>query len=528
MSEAATPAIAWLPKVATGTLAAGVALRAFLVGGDATMAEGLASGLMLLGGGLVLADRAHKWKLPARGVAYVIPLVFAAHLGTNSLGAWARAAHLLAMSVAAFALRDLVVSSGAMSLLRRTLVTGGTMLGVFGIAQTLYLRPAIAEEVLGTGHPLESTAMAEAFLTAWRASTVFTSANVFASFLLITLLPCLLAALLGRHSRAALAGFGIIGLGALASAGSAGSLAAILLGTSWAFALTEGNTPRRRLLVVTASALSIGALAVVGLAFSGGDLPAKLATLHERLGYWSTAWRALRLDDLSHGVAWLTGGGPNSVGPQMIAASATNVPFSRDPHQSTLSIALEWGIPFLALLLWVLWRRLAAARASCASASGLVSALTIDPTRSPKPLNAMAWGVGLALGTFLAVLMQPLISFFPPKLAAPVLVDAMIFTALGIATWRAVAHLSVMTPAFDRALFAGTAALVLHAQLDIHPIIPAILMASIVAFVALPGHGYCPTTRAFGIGRLFATLLGVSAVLGSLPLVLKIQALVLR
>ncbi|MEY2742042.1 MAG: hypothetical protein RIS21_410, partial [Planctomycetota bacterium] len=67
-----------------------------------------------------------------------------------------------------------------------------------------------------------------------------------------------------------------------------------------------------------------------------------------------------------------------------------------------------------------------------------------------------------------------------------------------------------------------------HAMIDVHVRIPAILTLAAVAFATLPGPGPCSTIRGRSLGRLAAVLLGVFAVLASLPIVLDAQSLVSR
>lgn len=520
--------ITWLPALAVGTLGAGLALRTFLAAGLSPVGEALAAGLLLLGGGLVLADRATKWNLPARLVTYALPCVVAWHVSRSAGDARLRAVDLLALTVAAIALRDAVMSRAAGSILRRALVAVGFMFGLLGLAQVLYLRPSMTAELIGSGAPLSTTEMGRAFLASWRATGVFTSANVFASAFLVTLMPCVVLSLAASKGRIVSVLFGVLGIAGLCAAGSAGAATAVVVGGAIGWAMVEARPAKIRTARWLAASVVAAAVAIVVAARLAPDAANKLGTLNERLDYWTTALRALFPTTMDGVVALLSGTGPGSADARMTAASRPDAAFSRDPHQAILTMALEFGVPFALAACAVVGGRLASARGSLRTVSALGASLVRDPAKRPVARDARAWAVGFAVGTLLAGLMQRLITFFPAGVDAPALVDAAVWTVLGVVAWKLAGFVDVSGDDADLAWWCGTTALVAHAMIDVHVRIPAILTLAAVAFATLPGPGPCPTIRGRSLGRLAAVLLGVFAVLASLPIVLDAQSLVSR
>lgn len=520
--------ITWLPALAVGTLGAGLALRTFLAAGLAPVGESLAAGLLLLGSGLVLADRATKWNLPARLFTYAVPAFLVWHLVRASGDARLRATDGLALTIAAMALRDVVVAQAAGPLLRRALVAVGFMFGLLGLAQVFYLRPSMTAELVGSGAPITTTDLGRAFLASWRATGVFTSANVFASAFLVTLMPCAILGLGARKGRIASALFGILGIAGLCAAGSAGAATAAVVGGAIGWAMVEARPAKVGTARWVAAMVVFATVAVVVAARLAPEAATKLGTLNERLDYWTTALRALFPTTMAGVVDLLTGTGPGSADARMTAASGPDLAFSRDPHQAFLTISLEFGVPFALAAYAIVQGRLASARGSLRTVSALGASLVRDPARRPISHNARAWAVGFAVGTLLAGLMQRLITFFPAGVDAPALVDAAVWTVLGVVAWKLAGFVDVVGDAADLAWWCGTAALVAHAMIDVHVRIPAILALAAAAFATLPGPGPCPTIRGRSLGRLAAVLLGVFAVLASLPIVLDAQSLVSR
>ncbi len=520
--------ITWLPALAVGTLGAGLALRTFLAAGLSPVGEALAAGLLLLGSGLVLADRATKWNLPARLFTYALPAFLAWHLVRASGDARLRATDGLALAIAAIALRDVVAAQAAGAILRRALVAVGFMFGLLGLAQVLYLRPSMTAELVGSGAPITTTDLGRAFLASWRATGVFTSANVFASAFLVTLLPCIVLSFRVERGRLVAGLLGVLGVLGLGAAGSAGALTAAVFGGAMGWALVETRPAYARAARGLAALVVVIGLAVVTAAWLAPEAANKLGTLKERLGYWTTGLRALFPASLDGVVDLLVGTGPGSADARMTAASRRDVAFSRDPHQTLLAVALEFGVPFALAALWVVWGRLSSARGSLRTLSALGASLVRDPAKRPLPHNARAWAFGFAVGTLLAGLMQRLITFFPAGIDAPALVDAAVWTVLGVVAWRLAGLVDVVGEGADFAWWCGTTALVAHAMIDVHVRIPAILALAAAAFATLPGPGPCPTIRGRSLGRLAAVLLGVFAVLASLPIVLDAQSLVSR
>jgi hypothetical protein len=341
-------------------------------------------------------------------------------------------------------------------------------------------------------------------------------------------MPCVVLSLAAGKGRVASVLFGVLGIAGLCAAGSAGAATAVVVGGAIGWAMVEARPAKIRTARWLAASVVAAAVAIVVAARLAPDAANKLGTLNERLDYWTTALRALFPTTMDGVVALLSGTGPGSADARMTAASRTDAAFSRDPHQAILTMALEFGVPFALVACAIVGGRLASARGSLRTVSALGASLVRDPAKRPVARDARAWAVGFAVGTLLAGLMQRLITFFPAGVDAPALVDAAVWTVLGVVAWKLAGFVDISSDDADLAWWCGTTALVAHAMIDVHVRIPAILALAAAAFATLPGAGPCPTIRGRSLGRLAAVLLGVFAVLASLPIVLDAQSLVSR
>src|SRR5688572_804326 len=126
-------------------LACGFAMRFLFMDDIHPVFEATGIGLLLLGSGLVLLQRAIEGGAVANALILALPLLLIWAARSREPLALKRAIDVGAACMAGFAIRDVARRRGLGSEVRASLAIAAIVLGLFGIAQTLYLRRGVAE-----------------------------------------------------------------------------------------------------------------------------------------------------------------------------------------------------------------------------------------------------------------------------------------------------------------------------------------------------------------------------------------------
>jgi hypothetical protein len=473
-----------LVRAGTFALAAGFAMRLLMLDDIHPVAEAGGIGVLLLGSGLLLLELALHGGAAATAPVLLLPLLLVWAARSLEACSLKRAIDAWAACSAGFAIRGLVRDRALAVPVRGALASAAVALSLFALAQFFFLRAEAAKVAEEIAHALTHTELGRAFLASWRSPATCISPNAFAGLLLLAGMPLAFAAWrairsaspagAGR-SRAAPVRMGAAVLGAAviagfavaASAGATLAAAAGILLFAWLGARGRARTG----LGIACAALALGAAALVIAAATGSELSGKVRTLQERIDYHRAGLRLL-------GASWPGGTGLELAGRKMMAVTAPGEAFSRSIHDWWLQGLVEGGIawlPVAAFLAWALARGIRRA----------LAARRLDGAESPR---AKWWWGGLAAGTALALLLEPMVSVLPYSLAPPLLLAAV--TAVVFAAGAIVArHLPLDDPAFARGLAAGCLAFALHGFIDFDLWVPNVMLAFSAALALLLESG---------------------------------------
>jgi hypothetical protein len=501
-----------LARAAAFFLAAGFAARFLLLDDVHPVVESTGIGLLLIGSGLVLFGRAAAGGAVAGSFALLMPPLLAWAARSLEPLALKRAIDVWAACMAGFAIRDLVRDGGLGPSVRRAAVAAAATLGVFGIAQTLYLRRDAAAAAHEMDHALTMTELGRAFLESRRAGATFISPNAFAGFLLLFGFPVVLAAAAtiagprGRREKLLAAVLALIVLAAFACAGSAGATVAGVVGGLFVGWRAARGKLRPWLLAATIAAVAV-AVGITAVAVSKPEASGKLKTLQQRVDYHKVGLRLL--DD-----TFPEGAGLEQTRRLTAEATARTEAFSRSLHDWWLQGLVEGGIVFLpvaALFLIAIARGVRAAAAREAHAEG-------GPAAKARPLAA-TWRRGLAAGLVLALILQPFATILPYGFAHPIVhAAAMVGLAWLLAT--AAIRWDPGGPAFDLGVAAGCVAFALHGIVDYDLYVPGAMLAFATALALLPGRNAAESPRAAPIARGLTMAYGIASLLAPVAVML--------
>jgi hypothetical protein len=408
--------------LAATLFATGVGLRLVMPDGLRPEAEALAYATLFLGGGLLVFQSG----LRGRGVFGAAGALLLLCVLAPAFRSWADGARLfflgLATLLAAYAARALHDGPRA-NAWRGALAPIVVLLSAYGVAQTLYLRDAAEAFAATIDHPLLATEQGRAFLASRRASAVFLSPNVFGGFLLLCAPTAIVAA--ARRSRQDGVVVAALSIGAFVAAGSAGATIAAILAAPIALSRVLKSARARRALVVATifGALGVAALVVAARAHEGPT--GKLLTLAERLDYGAAGLRMLG-DALPFGFGY--GTTAERVGAYYVEGEAR----SRSLHDWWLEGLVEGGVFFVVVAAALI---VGAARAFRRAGETDVATVATDTTsatlaETSPSRSGRAVVFGLAAGVFVAGVVHPFTTFFPPNFEVDPALEALGFAAI--------------------------------------------------------------------------------------------------
>src|SRR5262249_4799478 len=152
----------------------------------------------------------------------------------------------------------------------------------------------------------------------------------------------------------------------------------------------------------------------------------------------------------------------------------------------------------------------------------------------PAQAGARGWWLGLLLGTFAALILEPFVSLLPYGLGLPIeahphwidleavrltvlaLVNGAIFAAVGALVRR----LPFDDATFSRGLAAWCVAFALHGLIDLDLYMPGVMVGFAAALALLPGRMSATTPRASRTAAIVTGLWGFVCVLAPVVIVL--------
>ena len=465
-----------LARAGTFALAAGFAMRFLMLDDIHPVAEAAGIGVLLLGSGLLLLDLALRGGAAAATPILLLPLLLLWAARSLEPASLKRAIDAWAACSAGFAIRVLIRDRALAVHVRAALASAAVALSLFALTQFFFLREEAAKVAEEMAHALTHTDLGRAFLASWRSPATCISPNAFAGLLLLAGLPLAFAAWRAiasgsiRLVRIGGAVLGAVVIGGFLVAASAGATLAAAAGILL-FAWLGAQGRARTWLGIACAALALAAAAVVIAAATGSGLSGKLRTLQERIDYHRAGLRLF-------GASWPGGTGLELAGRKMMAVTAPGQAFSRSIHDWWLQGLVEGGIawlPVAAVLLWALVR-------------GIRRALAARPLDAVVSSRASWWWRGLAAGTALALVLEPMVSVLPYSFAPPLVlaaVTAVVFAAGAIVARR----LPLGDPAFARGLAAGCLAFALHGFIDFDLWVPNVMLAFATALALLLESG---------------------------------------